>query len=52
MSVRLLIGSFLRVDGTVGDDFQVLVVGPITLIPQVADPTGLILLQGTFLPRQ
>ena len=38
-------------DGFAGDDFEALVVGDITVIPQVTGTAGCILFEGTFAPR-
>jgi hypothetical protein len=51
MPVRLLRGYFLKLDGTVGDDFETIAAGTITVIPQVTGTAGCILFEGTFSPR-
>ena len=51
MPVRLLTGYFLLLDGVVGDDFEALPIGTITLIPQINGNAGCVLMEGTFGPR-
>ena len=52
MPVRLLRGFFLKIDGVVGDDFEALTVGVVTVIPPVTGTSGCVLLEGSFAPRQ
>lgn len=51
MAVRLLIGTFGRLDGEAIEDFELLPVGPITQTPQVIGNGGVELEIGTFAPR-
>ena len=51
MPVRLLRGFFVKVDGQVGDDFEALATGTVTVIPKVTGNAGCVLLEGFFAPR-
>jgi hypothetical protein len=52
MAVRLLTGLFVKIDGSVFEDFEVLPAGAITVIPGIVGTSGCALLDGAFLPRQ
>lgn len=52
MPVRLLRGYFLLLDGNVGDNFEAIGTGVVTVIPQVTGTAGCILFEGSFLPRE
>lgn len=51
MPVRLLVGTFLLLDGIAADDFEALPIGDITTIPQITGNAGCILFAGSFFPR-